>query len=1801
MAIFLDSQISGSATSTGSFGSVVIDTNISQSSPLTIDGTSGRLLTVTDEMSGSVFSANLISGLPVIEAFSDNKVNIGPFSKPVKIGGDGSLTVSSSIMAKGTYNSNATYIQINPFGSNPFIASSTNTNAMKLMNLSGIMFERRNPDSNQFYRYHAYFEYSSGRSYFGGSTMIHSNGALLDGGDPKALLHVSGGNFYVEGGNISGSATSTGSFGMVMITDSVGSPHKWFGDTYYLRTNSNLRIPGYIYSDGVINLDAGANDIRLGSSSGGANTVHFKTDGSTDGISIVQNHLSGSLVSTASFAMITTPSDIGGKPAARLHKFAFLRASDRGDASTSGFSSLSGNTIFGYDAASQIVQNNGAGHSNTYIGHYAGHGNASGDNNTAIGHVAGLGGSGDNNTSVGSYAGYNITSGGNLVLIGKSAGVSITEMSDTVVIGYNAGDALTTGVGRNVAIGSGAMSAMTTQTQNIAIGSSALGTATNASNVIAIGHRAAVALSHGDSSGTIAIGALALEGANGSHTPNIAIGYRAINSATTNVAAAIALGYETMYSNADNTGNIAIGYFALRDGVGGSSRDYNIAIGYDAMRYANPHQSIAIGYNAGLRLKDGAVGAVHIGIEAGKFASGSGNTFMGYTAGYGGTTSAPYSTGEYNVAVGYAAFDAFTTAQQSVAVGRNALGAVTTANGNTGLGYASLASNQTGDYNTAIGWSAMSAYTSGEAVAVGFKASEANTTGGGNTSVGAHAHRYNQTGTSNTAMGYQALYGASGNSHSQNVAIGYQSSRNITTGGNNVTLGYQSGYNLTTGELNVFVGTNAGANSTVSQRAVGIGYEALNRYGLTSIGTGAPVAIGFEAGRFATGSANVFVGYEAGKGGTQSGNLTSGNNNVGIGYTALKNFTTAERVTAVGHEAGAQVTTSRFGVFLGYRAGYAVTTADFGPIAIGHLALGAMTDKAGNTAIGYEAAYANDTATNATFIGWTAGRLSTGGVSSTIVGSQAGMYIVGSDIVHIGTQAGYYATGSYNTFVGSAAGKGSATSAPYSKGTNNTAMGYGALKNFTTGYSNVAIGSGAADALTDGGNNIAIGQSALGAANSGEFENVAIGVNAMGNVDNSGADNNVAIGYNAGLGGSGQFSANVAIGAYALDSTGTAGVAGVVAIGGNALTAANNTNVDYSVAVGHSALGELQSGQMNVAVGYQALAACNAGQFNVTMGAEAGKFNVTGTGNIYMGYQAGRGLFGNSHSYNVGLGYQSLYSVTTGGNNVAIGYHAGHDITTGHENTIVGHQAGENVTTADNNVIMGFQAGQNLTSARYNVLIGDGAGKNLTTQNGNNENVFIGNLSGEMADEDGDGVNQSATDNVYIGSNSGRYLDDGAYNVIIGKEAGKSSSGTQRNAIRNVILGMEAAQDITTADDNVMAGYQAGANITSGPRNTLLGKGAGDTITTGENNILIGHGADVDSTAGSNRIGIGYNVNVNADNNTWIGVNDTDITTVLGRVALHSVSSDYATFSHYDQRTSGIGYALRQESGGATMVNAPSGQKVNLAINNSQKLTVNGDAVGIGTTSPGQKLDIQGSSSNGTFIQIRDTGDDYPVGVTYNHGVSGHHYAWYAGTMDGTSGERKFTIGVKVSNGFHNDLTTSDYSLLTLNQMDSSVSVINDLDVGGTYTNNTQPAFLAYNSSVDSNRAVDTDHTVEFNTEVYDQANNFDNSTDTFTAPTTGKYLLSVQVRLDDIDKDANWVNTKIVTSNREYRRFIDPVGFDTNVDHFGMHMTVVADMDANDTAHVIVRQSGGSAILDIEPGNPTSQIDTFFSGYLLG
>ena len=58
-----------------------------------VDGVNGRLFTVTDDLSDSLFSVNTIAGLPIIEAFADQSIKLGPFTAPVEITSAGELKV----------------------------------------------------------------------------------------------------------------------------------------------------------------------------------------------------------------------------------------------------------------------------------------------------------------------------------------------------------------------------------------------------------------------------------------------------------------------------------------------------------------------------------------------------------------------------------------------------------------------------------------------------------------------------------------------------------------------------------------------------------------------------------------------------------------------------------------------------------------------------------------------------------------------------------------------------------------------------------------------------------------------------------------------------------------------------------------------------------------------------------------------------------------------------------------------------------------------------------------------------------------------------------------------------------------------------------------------------------------------------------------------------------------------------------------------------------------------------------------------------------------------------------------------------------------------------------------------------------------------------------------------------------------------------------------------------------------------------------------------------------------------------
>jgi hypothetical protein len=68
---------------------------------LKVNGNNGTLFSVSDDLSNSLFSVNTIAGLPVIEAFADNSVNLGKFGAEsiVISGSNGSIQLSGSIKA----------------------------------------------------------------------------------------------------------------------------------------------------------------------------------------------------------------------------------------------------------------------------------------------------------------------------------------------------------------------------------------------------------------------------------------------------------------------------------------------------------------------------------------------------------------------------------------------------------------------------------------------------------------------------------------------------------------------------------------------------------------------------------------------------------------------------------------------------------------------------------------------------------------------------------------------------------------------------------------------------------------------------------------------------------------------------------------------------------------------------------------------------------------------------------------------------------------------------------------------------------------------------------------------------------------------------------------------------------------------------------------------------------------------------------------------------------------------------------------------------------------------------------------------------------------------------------------------------------------------------------------------------------------------------------------------------------------------------------------------------------------------
>ena len=103
-----DVQITGStvmkAPSTVGESTASLTVEGSGSNVFAVEGDSGRLFTISDTLSGSLFSVADFSGLPAFEVFDNNKVTLGMDSAPIVIESNASNT---SAMISGSSASTA--------------------------------------------------------------------------------------------------------------------------------------------------------------------------------------------------------------------------------------------------------------------------------------------------------------------------------------------------------------------------------------------------------------------------------------------------------------------------------------------------------------------------------------------------------------------------------------------------------------------------------------------------------------------------------------------------------------------------------------------------------------------------------------------------------------------------------------------------------------------------------------------------------------------------------------------------------------------------------------------------------------------------------------------------------------------------------------------------------------------------------------------------------------------------------------------------------------------------------------------------------------------------------------------------------------------------------------------------------------------------------------------------------------------------------------------------------------------------------------------------------------------------------------------------------------------------------------------------------------------------------------------------------------------------------------------------------------------------------------------------------------
>jgi len=313
------------------------------------------------------------------------------------------------------------------------------------------------------------------------------------------------------------------------------------------------------------------------------------------------------------------------------------------------------------------------------------------------------------------------------------------------------------------------------------------------------------------------------------------------------------------------------------------------------------------------------------------------------------------------------------------------------------------------------------------------------------------------------------------------------------------------------------------------------------------------------------------------------------------------------------------------------------------------------------------------------------------------------------------------------------------------------------------------------------------------------------------------------------------------------------------------------------------------------------------------------------------------------------MGYEALYSVTSGTNNDAMGYKAGYKITTGidnlamgygaieaaaattgNENTAIGYDALNSLTGGIENTMVGAYAGSYFTTPSYNTGVGDGAlaassataqtntalGYEVMSATTGNGNTGLGSYIAM-----GSCGTASGSDNTLVGHYADQCLSTGQFDTAIG---GFALNGNQAGSYVTV-AGAGAAQAGGTSNVTA-AGYDALFNTTV--LNDAFGYEAGYYITTGVDNVMIGAQAmyGVSGTpligaapSGSYNTAVGYQALYTlqgaAEENTALGAQ-------AGQAGTAITTGSTDTFIGYQAQSNGATYTNGTAIGSSAILTA---------------------------------------------------------------------------------------------------------------------------------------------------------------------------------------------------------------------------------------------------------------------------------------